>query len=688
MGGGRGRAEDLDRRAFLTLAGTTVAGVFVGPGSFAMEAFAQAAETSLVGQLEGPEIITDRALFPKSFGEAPELGELVKAGSLPPAAERIGEDPLVIRPVHEIGRYGGTWRRVFTGPGDFFNGIRALSGPDRMFYYDYTGNKVVPNIAVGYDVEDSGKTTLVKLRRGMHWSDGAPFTADDVMFWYEEIYKNSELIGTPHPHLILNDKEVIVEKVDQHTVALIAPESYYLLPQLMSGFAPGPFSGHALGGRFHLGFFAPAHYLKQFLPKFAGQDAVDKLAADAKFPSWQAQLAARNTWGLNPDLPTVTPWRTVSPYNERSWILERNPYSIWVDAEGNQLPYIGNVSMSLAENLEAANLKAIAGEVDFQARHLDLSKLPVYLENRERGDYKVYLDPAAHGADCGIWCNMSYEEDPEVAKWLHNVDFRRALSLGIERDQLNEAFWLGLGLPGSIIPAEGTPYFPGQEYRTKWSTHDPEQANSLLDSIGLTTKDSDGFRLRTDGGGRLRLTVETIGGQFIQFTKIMEAVAGHWRKIGIHLDVQERERSFLESRKSANQVQLFAFQNDGSDHLFTFPDQQLWVNPNSGLGPLYGAWFYTHGREGKEPPEDIKNILEMFSRAFRVPEDEQVRLGQEIFKAMVEGQYMIGTVGVSPAIVGLRVAKTGMGNVPKRYANSADAMTPSPTRPMTLFWKA
>lgn len=682
------RISGLDRRAFLVASGAGAATALLAGQGWISRAVAQGGSTPLIGNLEGPEVITDRALFPTSFQDPPDLADLVKAGNLPPAAERIGLDPLVIRPVHEIGQYGGTWRRVFTGPGDFFNGIRALSGPDRLFYYDYTGNKVVPNIAQGFEVSDDGRVTIVRLRRGMHWSDGAPFTADDIIFWYEELYKNPELVRTPHPHLLLDEKEVLVEKVDDYAVSLIAPEPYFLLPQLMSGFAPGPFSGHALGGRFHLGFFAPAHYIKQFLPKFAGQEAVDKLAADAGFPSWQAQVAARNTWGLNPDLPTLTPWRTVSPYNERSWTFERNPYSVWVDIEGNQLPYIGDVTMSLAENLEAANLKAIAGEVDFQARHLDLSKLPVFLENRERGGYSIHLDPAAHGADCGIWCNMSYEEDPEVAKWLHNVDFRRALSLGIERDQLNEAFWLGLGVPGSIIPAEGTPYHPGEEYRTKWSVHDPDQANALLDGIGLTAKDSDGYRLRTDGGGRLRLMVETIGGQFIQFTKIMESIAGQWKAIGIHLDVQERERSFLESRKSANQIQLFAFQNDGSDHLFTFPDQQLWVNPNTGLGPLYGAWFYTNGHEGKEPPPDIKDILDKFRLAFRVPEDEQIRLGQEIFKAMVEGQYMIGTVGVSPAIVGLRVAKNGMGNVPSRYANSADGMTPSLTRTMTLYWKA
>ena len=117
------------------------------------------------------------------------------------------------------------------------------------------------------------------------------------------------------------------------------------------------------------------------------------------------------------------------------------------------------------------------------------------LENQEKGGYTVHLDLAYNGSDSVLQINQSYDADPEIAKWLTNADFRRALSLGIDRDQLNETFWLGVGTPGSVgAGARARPTIPGPEWRTNWSTHDVDKANAMLDAIGLTKKDSDGFR--------------------------------------------------------------------------------------------------------------------------------------------------------------------------------------------------
>src|SRR5262245_66121908 len=78
------------------------------------------AGSELMGKLEGPEAVTDPAKFPKSFKEAPQLADLVKAKKLPPVQERVSQEPFVIKPVHETGKYGGTWRRGFSGPADFW----------------------------------------------------------------------------------------------------------------------------------------------------------------------------------------------------------------------------------------------------------------------------------------------------------------------------------------------------------------------------------------------------------------------------------------------------------------------------------------------------------------------------------------------------------------------------------------
>ncbi|MBI4641355.1 MAG: ABC transporter substrate-binding protein [Candidatus Tectomicrobia bacterium] len=641
--------------------------------------------STLIGKLEGPEIITDPAKFPKKFKEAPQLAELVKAGKLPPVEERIGQDPLVIKPIHEIGKYGGTWRRGFSGPADFWNGYRCCSGPDHILFWDHTGDKVVPNIAKGWEMGDGGRMLTLYLRRGMKWSDGQPFTADDFLFWYEDMYQNKELVPTPSSAMMINRKPGEVEKVDTYTVRFRFPEPYHMLPDVLAGSTP--LGGHAYQGQSAMGGYAPAHYLKQFHSKYVSKEELDRKVKEAKFDNWVRLFLFKNDWGLNPEMPVVTPWKTVTPINTPTWILERNPYSIWVDTEGNQLPYIDRVVLTLAENLEVLNLRAIAGEYDFQARHLDLGKVPIFLENQKKGGYKLYLDPGDYGGDMIIKFNLSYEADPEIAKWFNNADFRRALSMGINRDQINETFWLGTGTPSSVVPADTNKYNPGSEYRTLWSTYDLKKANEMLDKIGLDKKDAEGYRLRTDGKGRLRIEITTLGGQFVQFTQISEMIRDQWRKIGIDLTVQEVERSLAIRRAGANETQLYAWNNDGSEHLFTFPGHVFPFDASSASGPLYGLWFQSAGARGKEPPPHLRELMEKWSKAFGVPEEERIKLGKEVWKIAAEEVYIISVVGMGAASMGVRVVKVDMGNVPSRQYNSPDAKTPTISRPVTFFWK-
>jgi peptide/nickel transport system substrate-binding protein len=650
-------------------------------------ALAQIGKSALIGKLEGPEVVTDPAKQPKQFKEAPQFAEMVKAGKLPPVAERIGQDPLVIKPVHETGKYGGTWRGGFTGPADFWNGYRCCSGPDHLLFWDYTGDKVTPNIAKGYEMQDGGRTLVLSLRRGMKWSDGKPFTADDFVFWFEDIYRNKDLVPTPSAAMAINGKQGVVEKVDTYTVKFKFPEPYYMFPDMLAGSTD--VGGQAWRGALGLGAYAPAHYLKQFHPKYVSQADLDKKVKEAKFDSWVRMFLFKNDWSLNPELPVVSPWKTVTPINTPTWTLERNPYSVFVDTAGNQLPYIDRVVLTLGENLEVVNLRAIAGEYDFQARHLDLAKVPVFIENQQKGGYKLYLDPGDYGGDMVIKFNLSYEADPEIAKWMNTTDFRRALSLGIDRDQINETFWLGTGTPGSVVPVDSNKYNPGPQYRKLWATLDVKKANEMLDKVGLAKKDGEGYRLRTDGKGRLRIEIMTLGGQFLQFTQIAEMIREQWKKIGIDLTVQEVERSLALKRTAANEQQLGAWNNDGSEHLFTFP---LHVFPFeiasvASSGPLYAKWFQSAGTQGKEPPARMKELMEKFKRAYGVPEKERIELGKEVWKIAADEVYIIGVIGMGPASMGVRVVKTNMGNIPSRQYNSPDGKTPTISRPVTFFWK-
>jgi peptide/nickel transport system substrate-binding protein len=661
------------------------------PGALAQTAAPEKIGSSLIGKLEGPEIIRNPAQFPKTFKEAPMLAEQVKAGKLPAVDKRLPEPSqlFVIKPLREIGKYGGTWRRAFTGPADHENGNR-INSADKILTFDYTGTKIVPSLARDWKVSEDGKTTTIYLRKGARWSDGTPFTANDFMFWYEDIYQNKNIVPTPFFEFQINGKDGKMRKIDDYTVAFEFPEPYeFFVYQLAGSTAIG--AGFATRGGFQNfgGAYAPAHYLKQFLPKYSSEEAVNKKAKEMGFDGYVSLLRNRYSWALNPELPTMTPWRTTSPINTPTWAMERNPYFWAVDTAGNQLPYIDRISLGLAENIEVANLRAIAGEYDIQERHTQLAKLPVFLENAKKGNYTVYLDPALNGADVALHLGNSYTADPEIAKLIRNKDFRHALSLGIDRDQLNEAFWLGVGTPGSVAPSPDSIYSPGPEWNKKWAVLDLKQANELLDKVGLTKKDSEGFRLRTDGKGRVRLEMVTVGGQFVPFTQIGEMIKQQWRKIGIDVDVKEMERNLAFTRDNNSENQIITWANDGSEFLYLFPRHALPVDAaESHMGMAFARWYASRGTAGTKPDDpEMLRAMDLFRSSFGMNDADRTKTAKEIWKIIVEQTWSIGTVGQSPAVMGIRIVKNNMGNVPTRHINAQHVRTPYTSMPITYYFK-
>jgi peptide/nickel transport system substrate-binding protein len=642
---------------------------------------------NLIGKLEGPEILPD-ARRPPKLGEAPMLADLVKAGKLPPVDQRVPLEPMVIKPLQEIGKYGGTLRRGFTGPADDENGNRWIS-TDKLVFWDYTGTKFTPCVAKSWEFSDGGRTFTLSLRKGQKWSDGEPFTADDFVFWYQDIYLNKELKPTPDPTFAINGKQGSIEKVDETTVRFKFPDPYPLFLTILGG-TTFMGSGWNTSRGFYGGAYAPAHYLKKFLPKYAAQADLDQMVQEAKVDSWTALFKLKSQYYLNPDLPTLGPWRTTSPNNTPTWVMERNPYYYAVDTEGNQLPYIDKLQFGLAENLEVLNLRAIAGEYDFQERHTDVGKIPVFLESQQKGGYTLRLDPGIYGSDATLQLNQTFEADPEIARWLGNRDFRHALALGIDRDQLNETFWLGVGVPGNVSPDETSPYSPGPGSRQKWATLDVKQANDLLDKLGLDKKDAEGFRQRTDGKGRLRLEMFGVAGSFVPFPRIGEMIGQQWRKVGIQLDVTELERNLAFTRMRNNEHQIFMWANDGSELIYAFPRHAMPVDTAEPmLGPLWAKWFATDGEQGKKPsdPEMLK-AMDLLRAANGQDTEQSIKTAQEIWKILTEETWSIGTVGISPAVMGIRVVKNNMGNIPAREMNAQHCRTPSSSHPSTFFFKS
>jgi peptide/nickel transport system substrate-binding protein len=319
-----------------------------------------------------------------------------------------------------------------------------------------------------------------------------------------------------------------------------------------------------------------------------------------------------------------------------------------------------------------------------------LNKLPVYLENQKKGNYRVRLDTSQSGCDTGLLVNTAFDADPEVAKWLTSRDFRRALSLGIDRDQLNEAFWLGIGVPGSTAPAEDVAISPGKEYRKKWAVLDIKQANALLDSAGLTKKDGEGYRLRTDGKGRLRIEVMAVAGQFTPDTQVAEMIKQQWKKIGIEADVKETERSLAFTKTANAEHHIMLWTVGGSENLYLFPRHVLPVDPaECHLGMPFARWYATSGALGKKPTNsEMLRAMDLFRSAAGKKEAERTKIAQEIWKIIVEECWVIGTVGLSPTRMGVRIVKNTMGNIPARQTNAQHVRTPNTSHPATFFFKA
>ncbi|MGH9245876.1 MAG: ABC transporter substrate-binding protein [Acidimicrobiales bacterium] len=639
--------------------------------------------------IEGAELVTDPSDFPSGFNERPEFAEMVAAGTLPPVAERIGQDPLVLRPLDDIGTYGGTIRKGFLDSADPQNANRSFAGPDSLLYWDPTRQQVIPNIARDFELSDDLTELIIHLRRGMRWSDGTPAPADDIIFWRNDLSLNRDL-STGAPSMRVNGQDVLVERIDDFTVLYRSPSPHPLLPSYLASGSSRDVGGQTNGFLAAGGGFSPKHYVSQFLPAYTSQAAADALAAYAGFNGYAQFVQNRITWNLNPELPTLTPWITAQAANQPPWRLAPNPYSVWVDTDGNQLPYIGEITMDLVGNPDVLVLRASNGEFDYQDRSLAVANLPVLVENQERGDYTVHQTPSEQ-SDFGVIFNLAYDGDPVLGELIRTVEFRRALSLGIERDQINEAFFLGLSTPSAPLPSETSPYFPGEEWRTKWATHDREQANQLLDEIGLTDTDADGFRLRPDGSGPIRLDYRATV-LFADFPAIGEMIKGQWADIGIDMNVEQVETSFMIELVNANEIMVTGHQVS-TDDPFLKPSGVVLAEAgpaSRAFGFPYMRWFASNGRDGVEPPDslrELKDATEMWREALQLPDEERIEVGKELYRLAVDQVWSIGIVAYGLVVNGMYLASNRLRNVPGRVLNSEYQRSPANTLPQTFYYE-
>lgn len=671
-----GSPEALSRRRFLVVAGSASAGLMLqscGGGGSGRQDGAAAGTPARLATVDQ---------MPSSFKEAPMLAPLVEAGKLPPVDERLPAEPLVLRPLGKVGVYGGTLRQAFAGTGDELAFARLMH--DHLLYWDLEVTEVVPNIVKAFKQSGDGRECTLQLREGMRWSDGEPFTSADLVFWWNDVLRDDRLSASKPPWAAPQGKLGEVEAVDEHTVRYRWPVPNALFPQLIASSVAG---GHFDRGGQGLGMFSPAHYMKQFHAEYADARKLEKAVKASSLPDWQSLFLMKNSPMQNSDAPTTAPWKPLRTLSARQVVLERNPYYFGVDTDGNQLPYIDRIEASLVTDPEAGTLAASAGKFDFHWRYVKLEDFPVYRRNEQRGNYRVLRWRVPWGTDAGLYCNQSYEEDKELARWLRSREFRYALSMGIDRDQLNETFWLGLGKPGSAAPGEESQYYLGPESRTQNATLDAERANELLDGLGLR-KGGDGLRQRSDGKGPLVVPIATTAAQFVPATDIAQMIADQLQKnIGVKVRVDEYEQNRRWDLLASNKLPVVLWQNDGSDDPLLTPVNTIAYTRYSSTAPAMGLWVESRGKEGMRPPGNLKKVADLLQQASAEPSARrQKEIAKEILRiAFVEEMWCIGTVGLAPAIV---LASNKLQNVPEVVVYSETAYAPGNAHPEQFFFSA
>jgi len=175
----------------------------------------------------------------------------------------------------------------------------------------------------------------------------------------------------------------------------------------------------------------------------------------------------------------------------------------------------------------------------------------------------------------------------------------------------------------------------------------------------------------------------------VPHTQIAEMIKEQWKKIGIQADVKEMERSLFFTRIASNEQQIALWANDGSEVLYLFPRHALPLDPVEALlGTPIARWYASNGSQGKGPKDPrMISALEMYRSANGKKTQERYKLAQEIWKILVDEQYSIGTVGLSPATMGVRIVSNKLGNIPARQTNAQHARTPCSSHPATFFYK-
>lgn len=607
--------------------------------------------------------------------------------ALPAIAQRLPAEPLVIAPYKQIGIYGGVLDGISKATESGTSDLLAVRHVNLTRFSDDLAT-VVPNVAKSWSWNKDFTVLTMQLRKGHKWSDGNDFTAEDVAFWYNNMLMDTNIIKSPKERFLSNGKPMQVEALDATTIRFTLNAPMPGLPAMFAQDYAQPFQ--------------PKHLLGKFHPEL-NKDA-DKLAKELGFENGYAVINfyyGQSDWK---DVPTPllkdkdasarmvkAGYTAVAPSLEAFVVVEEtlegrrlvaNPYFHQVDTAGNQLPYINEINEVFIGDEDIQVAKMIAGEIDYKTQAVNLPSAPVLLENKDKGQYEIALRPTI--AQTTYAFNMT-DKDLEKRAVFNDVNFRRAMSVAVDRNKINEIAYFGLGKPTQYTVFDGdTASFVSEEMKNQWIAFDQNKAKALLDKAGVVDKDGDGDR-DLPSGKKFELTIQfaTQGGA----TEVVEIIANSWTQVGVKTTIKEVTSDEYRNSQSANDLSVM-FWNMGRP-LATLASNTTDLLPPYGTffdirtGMLWEQYRKTNGAEGVKPPASVDKMAEMAAQfvTLEMGSDASNKLGAKMAQRVADDLFVVGTVKAVAPIYRSRK----LGNFEVQKTHSYDYYWSYPYMPTQWF---
>jgi peptide/nickel transport system substrate-binding protein len=605
----------------------------------------------LMGVVGAPALAADPL---PAMQETPSLVDRVKSGALPPVDRRIPRQPRIIERFaggDGPGKHGGQLNMLISGSRD--TRLMTVYSYTRLIVYD-DKFELHPDILESYEVKEGREFTL-KLRAGHKWSDGHPFTTEDFRFFWEDVANNSELSPSgPSVELLVDGQPPKVEIIDERTIRYgwAKPNPHFIESQARA--AP-------------LFLFRPAHYLKTLHGKYTPEEEILKLYKGSRWANvFRRQDAMYGN--SNVDMPSLNPWVLTTVPPAQRFVFVRNPYFHRIDQKGQQLPYIDDVIMTVV----AANLipaKAGLGEADLQSRYLNMRDYTFLQKSAKQSGVKVYLWESGSGSQLALYPNLN-ASDEQWRKLMRDVRFRRALSLAIDRDELNESVYLGMAKPSNNTIMERSELFK-PEYATKWATYDPKLSNQLLDEAGLNKRRPDGIRLLPDG--RPATIVVEHSSEETEDADALQLIGECWKKVGIEMLTKPQTLDNFRLRAFSGDAIMTAYAGfvTAVPSVDTSPREFAPTMQGGLQWPRWGMYVESKGKQGEQCDMPSACKLIDYLKEWETATDPAVRrkAWDQILTTNADEVFSIGTVnGIrQPVVVGPKVH-----NVPKEGYHAWD----------------